>query len=40
VKIDPAAFHGAERDRINHQPRFEARLDDEQSADLLEHPIH
>jgi len=40
MKIDPAALHRAERDRINHQPRLEARLDDEQSADLLEHPIH
>jgi hypothetical protein len=40
MKIDPSALHCAKRDRINHQPRFEARFDDEQSTDLLEHPIH
>jgi len=32
-----AALNRAERDGIDHQPRFEARLDDEQAAYLLEH---
>ena len=32
-----AALDRAERDGIDHQPRFEARLDGEQAADLLEH---
>jgi len=40
MKVDPAPLHRAERDRIDHKPRFEARLDDEEPADLLEHPIH
>jgi hypothetical protein len=32
-----AAFDGAEGDCIDHQPRFEARFDDEQSPDLFQH---
>jgi len=32
-----AAFHRAERDGIDHQPRLEARLDCEKAADLVEH---
>jgi hypothetical protein len=35
-----AALHRAEGDGIGHQPRFEARLDDEQPAYLSEHPNH
>jgi hypothetical protein len=33
----PAALDRAERDRIDHQPRLQTRLDDEQPADFLEH---
>jgi len=33
-KIMLAALHRAERDCIDHQPRLEARLDGEKSADL------
>jgi hypothetical protein len=40
MKVDLASLHRAERDCIDHQPRFEARLDDEKPADLFEHPIH
>jgi hypothetical protein len=29
-----AALHRANRNRVDHQPRFEARLDREQPADL------
>jgi hypothetical protein len=32
-----APFNGAQRDRIDHDPRFEARLDPEEPADLAEH---
>jgi hypothetical protein len=31
------ALDCAKSDCIDHQPRFEARLDDEQSPDLLQH---
>jgi hypothetical protein len=37
LEIEPAAVHGAERDRIDHQPRFPASLDREQPADLFQH---
>jgi hypothetical protein len=32
-----AALNRADRDRIDHQPRFEAGLDREQPADFAEH---
>jgi hypothetical protein len=32
-----AALDRADCDRIDHRPRFEARLDPEKPADLLEH---
>jgi hypothetical protein len=32
-----AAFHRAHCDRIDHQPRLEARLDDEKASDLAQH---
>jgi hypothetical protein len=32
-----AAFDRAERNRIDHQPRLEARLDLEKATDLLQH---
>jgi hypothetical protein len=32
-----AAFDRADRDRINHQPRFEACLDRKQPTNLSEH---
>jgi hypothetical protein len=32
-----AALDGAESDCIDHQPRLEARLDDEQSPNLFKH---
>jgi hypothetical protein len=35
-----AALHRADRDRIDHQPRFEAGLDREQAADFAEHGSH
>jgi hypothetical protein len=31
------AFDRAERDRIDHQPRFEAGLDREKAAEFLNH---
>jgi hypothetical protein len=37
LQIVPAAFDCAERDRIDHDPRFEARLYHEQPADFPEH---
>jgi hypothetical protein len=37
VEVGPAALHRAKRNGIDHQPRFEARLDDEESAEFLEH---
>jgi hypothetical protein len=36
-EVEPPAFDGAQRDGIDHQPRLQARLDREQSADLPEH---
>ncbi|HKX92194.1 MAG TPA: hypothetical protein VJM15_07200 [Sphingomicrobium sp.] len=33
----PAALDCAKRDRIDHDPRLEARLDDEQAAELPQH---
>jgi hypothetical protein len=36
-EIEPPAFDGAQRDRVDHQPRFEAGLDREQAANLPEH---
>jgi hypothetical protein len=33
----PAAFYCAKRDRIDHQPRLEARLDLEKATNLLQH---
>jgi hypothetical protein len=32
-----AALHRAERDGIDHQPRLEARLDDEKATDFAQH---
>jgi len=32
-----AALHRAERDCIDHQPRLEARLDLEETTDLVQH---
>jgi hypothetical protein len=32
-----AAFDRAERNRVDHQPRLEARLDLEKATDLLQH---
>jgi hypothetical protein len=32
-----AAFDRAERNRVDHQPRLEARLDREEPANLAEH---
>jgi hypothetical protein len=32
-----AAFDGADGDRIDHEPRLEARLDLEEATDLLQH---
>jgi hypothetical protein len=32
-----AALHRSDGDRIDHQPRFEARLDDEKASDLAQH---
>jgi hypothetical protein len=37
LEIVPAPFDRAEGDRIDHDPRLEARLDHEQSADFLQH---
>jgi hypothetical protein len=32
-----AAFHRADGDGVDHQPRLEACLDDKQSSDLAQH---
>jgi hypothetical protein len=32
-----AALYRAERDGIDHQPRFKARLDDEEASDFAQH---
>jgi hypothetical protein len=37
LEIVAPTFDRAQRDRIDHKPRFEARLDCEQPADLPEH---
>ncbi len=37
MKIEAAAFDRPKCDRIDHQPRLEARLDREQAANLFEH---
>jgi hypothetical protein len=34
------ALDRADRDRVDHQPRFEAGLDREQPADFAEHGPH
>jgi hypothetical protein len=37
LHVVAAAFDRAEGDGIDHQPRFEACLDDEESTDLAQH---
>jgi hypothetical protein len=37
LEIVAAALDRAESDRIDHQPRLEARLDLEEATDLLQH---
>jgi hypothetical protein len=37
LEIMAATFDRAERDRVDHQPRFQARLDREQPTDFSKH---